>query len=56
VRQREWIAEPTPETFHPEKGERLTEWRVKWLAGNHRGPNTISNFLAHPKSAPREEE
>jgi len=56
VRQREWIAEPTPGTFHAEKGERVTEWRVKWLAGNKRGPGTIRNFLAHPKSARKEDE
>ena len=56
VRQREWIAEPTPGTFHAERGERITEWRVKWLAGNKREPSTINNFLAHPKSAPEEKE
>jgi hypothetical protein len=56
VRQREWIDEPTPGTFHAKKGERTTEWRVKWLAGSKRGPNTISDFLAHPKSAPTEKE
>jgi len=56
VRQREWIAEPTPGTFHAEKGERITEWRVKWLAQSKREPNSISNFLVHPKSAPAETE
>jgi hypothetical protein len=56
VHQREWIAEPTPGTFHAEKGERITEWRVKWLAGDKRGPNSISNFLAHPKSAQKEQD
>ena len=56
VRQLEWIAEPRPGTFHAEKGERVTEWRVKWLAGNKRGPNTISNFLAHPEPAQAEPE
>lgn len=56
VRQREWIDEPTPGTFHAETGERITEWRVKWLAGSKRGPSSISNFLAHPKSAPAETE
>ena len=56
VRQREWIAEPTPGQFHAESGERVTEWRVKWLAGNKRGPKTISNFLAHPRPAPNEED
>lgn len=56
VRQLEWIAEPTAGTFYAEKGQRVAEWQVKWLAGNKRGPNTISDFLAHPKSAPKEEE
>jgi hypothetical protein len=52
VRQREWIAEPTPGQFHAETGDRITEWRVKWLTGNKRGPGTIIDFLAHPKPAP----
>ena len=56
VRQREWIAEPKPGQFQAEKAERVTEWRVKWLAGNKRAANTISNFLAHPTPAPKEEE
>jgi hypothetical protein len=56
VRQREWIDESTPGQFHDEKTERVTEWRVKWLAGNKRGADTIKNFLAHPKPAPKEEE
>jgi hypothetical protein len=29
VRQREWIAEPMPGKFHAERGDRVTEWRVK---------------------------
>jgi len=56
VRQLEWIAEPTPGTFRAEKGELITEWRVKWLAGNKRGSDTISSFLVHPKSAPKEDD
>jgi hypothetical protein len=56
VRQREWIAEPMPGKFHAEKGDRVTEWRVKWLAGNKRGPETIANFLGHPKPAPKEQD
>lgn len=55
-RQREWIDEPKPGQFHAEKSERVTEWRVKWLAGNKRAANRISNFLAHPAPAPKEEE
>ena len=56
VRQREWIDEPTPGQFHAQRSERIAEWRVKWLAGNKRGADTVSNFLAHPKPAPKEEE
>ena len=56
VRQHEWIDEPRPGQFRAERTERVTEWRVKWLAGNKRGADTISNFLAHPKPAPKEEE
>jgi putative acetyltransferase len=56
VRQREWIDEPTRGQFHVDRTERITEWRVKWLAGNKRGADTISKFLAHPKPAPKEEE
>jgi putative acetyltransferase len=56
VRQREWIDEPKPGEFHAKKTERVTEWRVKWLAGNKRGADTISNFLAHPRPALKEEE
>lgn len=56
VRQLEWIDEPIPGQFHAEKTERITEWRVKWLAGGKRGPETINNFLAHPKPAPKEEQ
>lgn len=56
VRQREWIDEPSPGQFHAERGQRVTEWRVKWLAGNKRETDTIRNFLAHPKAAPEQKE
>jgi hypothetical protein len=54
VRQREWIAEPEPGKFIPEKEERITEWRVKWLAGNHRTADSIQEFMKHPRQAEHE--
>lgn len=27
------------------KGDRITEWRVEWLPGSKRGPDTIEKFL-----------
>lgn len=56
VSQHEWIDEPSPGQFHAERTERFTEWRVKWLVGNKRGPDSISNFLAHPRPASKEKE
>src|SRR5438045_1271580 len=49
VRQLEWISEPEHGYFIPEKEERITEWQVQWLAGNKRGPNSIQEFLKHPR-------
>jgi hypothetical protein len=51
VRQAEWINEPEPGRFVWEKGERITEWQVKWLAGNKRTPESIQDFLKHPRPA-----
>lgn len=51
VRQREWIAEPKPHEFHVEHRERMTEWQVQWLDGHKRGPNSIKEFLLHPRPA-----
>jgi hypothetical protein len=51
IRQREYVNEPTPGTFTWEKAERLTEWQVKWLKDSLRGPTSIPNFLANPRSA-----
>ncbi len=51
VRQREWINEPNPGEYHAERGERITEWQVKWLEGSKRGPTSIADFLAHPRPA-----
>jgi putative acetyltransferase len=56
VRQREWIGEPEPGHFIPEKQERITEWRVKWLAGDHRTADSIQEFMKHPKPAQREDD
>jgi hypothetical protein len=54
VRQREWINEPNPGKFIPEKEERITEWRVKWLEGNHRTADSIQEFMKHPRKAQQE--
>jgi putative acetyltransferase len=45
VLQREHINEPEPGKYVHVKGDRITEWRVEWLAGKKRGPDTIPNFL-----------
>lgn len=49
VRQREWINEPEPGRYVHERSTRLTEWQVDWLADSHRGPESIAEFLAHPR-------
>src|SRR6185436_19613193 len=49
VRQREWIYEPEPGRFVPQKGERITEWQAQWLAAWKRGPDSIVRFLANPR-------
>jgi hypothetical protein len=51
IRQREWIDEPETGKYIPKKGERITEWQVEWLQGAKRGPNSISEFLKHPRPA-----
>jgi len=51
VRQYEWIDEPEPRRYQAEKGNRVTEWQVKWLDGSKRTPASISEFLKHPKPA-----
>ena len=51
VRQYEWVNEPEPSHYVAEKGNRITEWQTKWLAGNKRTPASISEFLKHPKPA-----
>lgn len=51
VRQLEWISEPEHGRFIPEKGERITEWQVKWLSNNKKTSNSIQEFLKHPREA-----
>jgi putative acetyltransferase len=51
IRQREWINEPTPGQYAVERGERITEWKVEWLEGSRRGPNSTREFLANPRPA-----
>jgi hypothetical protein len=49
VRQREWIDEPEPSHYIPKSGERIAERDVKWLAADKRTPNSIADFLKHPR-------
>jgi hypothetical protein len=43
VRQLEWINEPEPGHYVPEKQERITEWQVQWLASDKRSANSIQD-------------
>jgi hypothetical protein len=45
IRQLEWINEPEPGTFIHEKGERIAEWQVQWLAAGKRQRDSIPAFL-----------
>lgn len=45
VLQHEHINEPEPGKYVHVKGDRITEWRVEWLSGGKRGPDTIPHFL-----------
>ncbi len=45
IRQWEWINEPSPNEFIHEKGERIAEWRVEWLARGARQPGQIEAFI-----------
>jgi putative acetyltransferase len=49
VRQREWIDEPEPGKYIPEKGERITEWNIEWLKDDKLNADSISEFMKHPK-------
>jgi hypothetical protein len=48
VRQREWIDEPEPGRFVPQKSERIAEWQARWLADAKREQDSIARFLANP--------
>ena len=45
VLQREHVNEPEPGKYEHVIGDRITEWRVEWLAGSKREPDTIERFL-----------
>jgi len=49
IRQLEYINEPTPGRYEAVRSERVTEWRVEWLADDKRGPTSIEDFLKHPR-------
>jgi hypothetical protein len=42
----EWINEPETKVFIHERGERITEWQVEWLADGPRKPGDIEAFIA----------
>jgi putative acetyltransferase len=52
IRQFEWINEPVTGTYIHEKGERIAEWQVQWLAGGKRGHDQSLHFL-RPKTIPK---
>lgn len=54
VRQLQWIDEPTPQHYVPEKGERLTEWQVPWLRDSKRTAGSVAEFMKHPRPAKTE--
>lgn len=49
VRRLEWIDEPERGHFIPEKEERIAEWQVGWLHDHKRTPNSIEEFMKHPR-------
>ena len=51
VRQLEWIDEPKRGDFIPVKGDRVTEWQVRWLPDSKRTPMSIQEFMKHPQEA-----
>jgi putative acetyltransferase len=46
ILQREWIDEPQPGNYVRKNEERLTEWKVEWLAGKRSSKEAIDRFLA----------
>lgn len=51
IRQLEWIDEPETGHYIPKKGTRISEWQVRWLPGAKRGPDSIAEFMKHPRLA-----
>ena len=49
VRQIQSINEPKPGQYIHDRNERITEWKVSWLAGSKREVGSIEEFLKHPK-------
>lgn len=45
VRQLECISEPAPGVYEHVTAERITEWRVEWLADSKRSVTSIADFL-----------
>jgi hypothetical protein len=54
VRQYEWIDELEFKKYFARKGEGITEWQVQWLADGKRNPNSIEEFMKHPRPAPQD--
>jgi hypothetical protein len=55
IRQLESINEPEPNHYVHVKEPRITEWQVRWLAGNKRTATSIEDFLRHPHPAETED-
>jgi putative acetyltransferase len=55
VLQHEHINEPEPGKYEHITGDRITEWRVEWLEGNKRRPDTIANFLRKNAKQPAQQ-
>lgn len=51
VQQLEWVDEPQEGQYIHKKGERITEWRVEWLADGPRKPGDIADFINSAKNA-----
>ncbi len=45
IRQLEWIDQPSRGVYIHNKGERITEWQVEWLARGVRKAHDIGEFL-----------
>ncbi len=45
VRKQQWVDEPSAGQYIHMRSERITEWRVEWLAGSRRKPGSVSQFL-----------